>query len=238
MVNSPLHVRLVVVSVPAARKRNSNDRSSSLLSRSPCSSTLISELSKSSVGFLRRTSMWCSKYAPASRMTALMRATTSGARIGSMPMPTTSAQGLSTALSSDGKPSRNARTLAGSGSPRSWTMSMCPRLRQAEPYSPREVRARLVDETSQADPRTAAVHAAAAQVGAWMRLLPGDAAREHRLGLAASRLPSVVFWYRQGLSSEEIGRRLTPFGCRCYGDRAINAACTLIAALLNGGWAP
>jgi hypothetical protein len=110
-------------------------------------------------------------------------------------------------------------------------------LRQAEPYSPREVRARLVDETSQADPRTAAVHAAAAEVGAWMRLLPGDAAREHRLGLAASRLPSVVFWYRQGLSSEEIGRRLTPFGCSCYGDRAINAACTLIAALLNSGWA-
>ena len=110
-------------------------------------------------------------------------------------------------------------------------------LRHPEPYSPREVRARLLDEMSQADPRTAAVYAAAAEVGAWMSLLPGDAAREHRLGLAATRLPSVVFWYRQGLSSEAIGRRLTPFGCSCYGDRAINAACTLIAALLNSGWA-
>jgi hypothetical protein len=108
---------------------------------------------------------------------------------------------------------------------------------QAEPYSPREVRARLLDEMSQGDPRTVAVHAAAAEVGAWMRLLPSDAAREHRLGLAASRLPSVVFWHRQGLSSEEIGRRLTPFGCSCYGDRAINAACGLIAGLLNSGWA-
>src|SRR5438552_8917533 len=76
---------------------------------------------------------------------------------------------------------------------------------------------------SRGDPRTAAVHAAAAEVGAWMRSLPGDAAREHRLGLAATRLPSVVFWYRQGLSSEEIGRRLTPFGCSSYGDRATTA---------------
>ena len=110
-------------------------------------------------------------------------------------------------------------------------------LRHREPYSPQEVRTRLLDEMSHGDPRTAAVHAAAAEVGAWMRLLPGDAAREHRLGLAATRLPTVVFWYRQGLSSEEIGRRLTPFGCSSYGDRAINAACTLIALLLNGGWA-
>jgi hypothetical protein len=106
-------------------------------------------------------------------------------------------------------------------------------LRQAAPYSPREVRTRLRDRTVRDDPRTAAVQAAAAEVGAWMRLLPPDATREHRLGLAAGRLPTVVFWYRQGLSAEEIGRRLTPFGERCYGDRAIDAACTLIAALLN-----
>ncbi len=77
-----------------------------------------------------------------------------------------------------------------------------------EPYSRREVRARLLDEMSQGDQRTAAVHAA-----------------------------GVVFWYRQGLSSEAIGRRLTPFGCSSYGDRAINAACTLIGMLLNSGWA-
>jgi hypothetical protein len=77
------------------------------------------------------------------------------------------------------------------------------------------------------------VQVAAAQVGNWMQLLPTDAAREHNLGLAAGRLPSVVFWFRAGLSAEQIGRRLTPLGESCYGDRAINAACALIAALLN-----
>ena len=108
-------------------------------------------------------------------------------------------------------------------------------LRSIEPYSPREVRARLLEDLSRGDARTAAVHAAAAETGAWMRLLPNDACREHRLGLAASRLPSVVFWHRQGLSAEVIGQRLTPFGERCYGDRAIDAACGVIAALLNEG---
>jgi hypothetical protein len=100
-------------------------------------------------------------------------------------------------------------------------------------YSPTEVRARLREDGSGSDPRTAAVHAAAAAIGAWMYLLPAEASREHHLGLAAARLPSVVFWYRHGLSAEEIGRRLTPFGCGCYGDRAIDAACALIAAHLN-----
>jgi len=78
-----------------------------------------------------------------------------------------------------------------------------------------------------------AVHAAAAEVGAWTHLLPSTARSEKELGLAASRLPAVVFWYRQGLSSYEIGRRLTPFGEASYGDRAIDAACALIARLLN-----
>lgn len=108
-------------------------------------------------------------------------------------------------------------------------------LRHFEPYSPREVRARLLDNPSQGDLRTAAVHAAAAEIGAWMRLLSNDATREHRLGRAASKLPSVVFWHGHGVSAEEIGRRLTPFGEQCYGDRAIDAACTAIAALLNSG---
>ena len=108
-------------------------------------------------------------------------------------------------------------------------------LRSSQPYSPREVRARLLEDRALGDPRTVAVHAAAAEVGAWMRRLPNDACREHRLGLAASRLPSVVFWHRQGLSAEVIGQRLTPFGESCYGDRAIDAACEVIAALLNDG---
>jgi hypothetical protein len=103
-----------------------------------------------------------------------------------------------------------------------------------EPYSAREVRARLREDAAPIDSRTAAVHAAAARTGAWTRLLPKDASRESRLGLAASRLPTVVFWYRQGISAEEIGRRLTPFGEGCYGERAIDSACALIADLLNG----
>ena len=62
-------------------------------------------------------------------------------------------------------------------------------LRSIQPYSPREVRARLLEDVSRGNPRTAAVHAAAADIAAWTRLLPNDACREHRLGLAASRLP-------------------------------------------------
>jgi len=78
------------------------------------------------------------------------------------------------------------------------------------------------------------VYAAATDVGAWMRLLPDDADREHRLGRAAAQLPSVVFWLQRGASAEQIGRRLTPLGEQCYGERAIDAACALIADLLNG----
>jgi hypothetical protein len=100
-------------------------------------------------------------------------------------------------------------------------------------YSPTEVRLRLRLDPADGNPRTQAVHAAAANIGAWTVLMPPDADRETRLSLAAARLPSVVFWYRQGLSPEEIGRRLTPFGDSTYGERAINAACALIARLLN-----
>ena len=99
-------------------------------------------------------------------------------------------------------------------------------------YSADEVRARL-RAPAEDDPRTRAVHEAAANIGAWTHLLPKDAGREARLSLAAARLPSVVFWYRQGLTAEEIGRRLAPFGERVYGERAIDAACALIAAHLN-----
>jgi hypothetical protein len=100
-------------------------------------------------------------------------------------------------------------------------------------YSPAEVRSRLRLDGADGDPRSLAVHAAAAEIGAWTHLLPPTARTEKQLGLAASRLPAVVFWYRQGLSSYEIGRRLTPFGEASYGDRAIDAACALIAHLLN-----
>ena len=108
-------------------------------------------------------------------------------------------------------------------------------VRHFQLYSPHEVRERLLANVRDGDRRTAAVHTAAADVGAWMRLLAKDATREHRLGRAAHRLPSVVFWYAQGVSTEEIGRRLTPFGEQCYGERAVDAACTAIAVLLNTG---
>jgi hypothetical protein len=100
-------------------------------------------------------------------------------------------------------------------------------------YSHAEVRTRLRLDAADGDPRSLAVHAAAAEIGAWTYFLPATARSERQLGLAASRLPAVVFWYRQGLSSYEIGRRLTPFGEASYGDRAIDAACALIAHSLN-----
>jgi hypothetical protein len=111
------------------------------------------------------------------------------------------------------------------------------KLRGPTRYTTREVRLRL-QAGGLGGPRTVAVQAAAAQVGGWMRLLPSDAARERNLGLAAERLPTVVFWFCSGLSAEQIGRRLTPLGESCYGDRAIDAACSLIAALLNSSQAP
>lgn len=97
-------------------------------------------------------------------------------------------------------------------------------------YSPEEVRARLRLDP-EADPRTAAVHAAAARTGEWAALLPSAVARD--LGRAEARLPTIVFWYREGLPEDEIGRRLSPFGGAWDGDRAIAAASGLIAELLN-----
>jgi hypothetical protein len=99
-------------------------------------------------------------------------------------------------------------------------------------YTSAEVRQRLqVDRAD--DPRTAAVHAAAARVGAWSSLLSPDAAAD--LGRAAYRLPTVVYWYRQGVSAGEIGRRLSPLGGAWDANRALDAATTLIAQALNRG---
>ena len=99
-------------------------------------------------------------------------------------------------------------------------------------YTAREVRQRLqVDHDG--DARTGAVHAAAAMVSVWSSFLTDRVA--FSLGRAANRLPSVVFWYSQGLSEQEIGRRLSPFGTAWDADRALNAATTLIAQALNRG---
>ncbi|MBV9327406.1 MAG: hypothetical protein JO352_27000 [Chloroflexi bacterium] len=122
----------------------------------------------------------------------------------------------------------HTRSHISSTSRRSW-----PRLLGARNhYTPAEVRQRLqVDHAD--DPRTAAVHAAAARVGVWSSLLrPQDA---FDLGRAADRLPTVVYWYRQGVSAGEIGRRLSPFGGAWDANRALDTAARLIAEVLNKG---
>lgn len=106
------------------------------------------------------------------------------------------------------------------------------------PYTSAEVRQQLAATVASDDSRSQAVLAAAADVSIWMRLLSANAQREDQLGLAATRLPSALFWLRQGVSAETIGRRLSPFGEACYGNRAIDAACALIAARLNGAALP
>jgi hypothetical protein len=102
--------------------------------------------------------------------------------------------------------------------------------RPARPYTPQEVRLRLQLDTP-AHPRTAAVHAAAAQCAIWSSLLPEKVAFD--LGRSATRLPTVVFWYRQGVPPHEIGRRLSRFGGAWDADRAMAVAAELIARALN-----
>jgi hypothetical protein len=108
-----------------------------------------------------------------------------------------------------------------------------PRLfRMHKHYTAAEVLQRLqVDRAD--DPRTAAVHAAAAQIGVWSSLLSEGVAYE--LGRSAQRLPTVVYWYRQGVSPCEIGRRLSPLGAAWDANRALNEAAALIALALNRG---
>jgi len=105
-------------------------------------------------------------------------------------------------------------------------------LLRSDTFTPQEVCRRLRDERAD-DQRTAAVHAAAAQTGLWSARLPDRAA--FKLGRTASRLPSVVFWYRQGISLEDIGRRLSGFGGAWDAEQALDAAAALIAEALNRG---
>jgi hypothetical protein len=100
-------------------------------------------------------------------------------------------------------------------------------------YTAEEVRKRLRVDAACADARTQAVHAAAAMTGVWASLLTDRVAFD--LGRAANRLPTVVFWYCQGLCLHEIGRRLSPFGTRWDAERAVDAAAELIAQALNSG---
>jgi hypothetical protein len=100
-------------------------------------------------------------------------------------------------------------------------------------YTPDEVRRRLVDVSVDGDARSEVVRAAAAMTGIWLSRLSERAALD--LGRSADRLPTVVYWYRQGLSAHEIGRRLSPFGTAWDADRALDAATALIAQTLNRG---
>jgi len=97
-------------------------------------------------------------------------------------------------------------------------------------FSAQEVRQRLQVDTLD-DERTAAVHQAASETGLWSTQLPDRLAFD--LGRAANRLPTVVFWYRQGVPAQEIGKRLSPFGGVWDAERALEAAATLIAHSLN-----
>ncbi len=105
-------------------------------------------------------------------------------------------------------------------------------LRPRKSFTAAEVLQRLQVECAD-DPRTAAVHVAAAQIGVWSNLLSERVACE--LGRSAQRLPTVVFWYRQGVSPCEIGRRLSPLGGAWDANRALDAAAGLIAHALNHG---
>jgi hypothetical protein len=117
-----------------------------------------------------------------------------------------------------------------------WLQSLRDQLRRYRaavafaPYTAAEVRTRLRQDPD-ADPRTAAVHSIAAQTSAWGSLLSEETARD--LGRAAHRLPTVLFWFRQDVPLEEIGRRLSPFGGSFDAERAILTAAHLVAAVLN-----
>ncbi len=99
-------------------------------------------------------------------------------------------------------------------------------------FTAEEVRQRLEVDRAE-DARTAAVHAMAARTSIWATELPERLAFD--LGRTANRLPTVVFWYRQGVCAHEIGRRLSPFGGAWDANRALDAAAALIATALNRG---
>lgn len=97
-------------------------------------------------------------------------------------------------------------------------------------YSPAEVRERLGDPNT-LNPRTAAVHAAAARTGLWSAQL--DARTASQLGKSGRCLPLIVYWYCEGVALDQIGRRVSPFGSEWDADRAVDTASRLIAQLLN-----
>ena len=99
-------------------------------------------------------------------------------------------------------------------------------------FSRAEVRQRLLVQKAD-HPRTAAVHSAAAMTSVWSSRMPERLAFD--MGRTATRLPTVVLWFRQGLPAQEIGRRLSTFGGAWDAERALDVAATLIADTLNHG---
>ena len=106
-------------------------------------------------------------------------------------------------------------------------------LSQRNTFTAAEVRQRL-RLNGPGDARTAAVHAAASMTAVWSGLLSERTAFD--LGRTATRLPTVVYWYCQGVPMHEIGRRLTPFGGPWDADRALDVAAALIAHAMNRGY--
>ena len=104
-----------------------------------------------------------------------------------------------------------------------------------ETFTAEEVRQRLLSPDA-TPPRTAVVHAAAAQTSLWTSRLSEKTARD--LGRAASRLPTVVYWYRRGVPASDIGRRLSPFGSAWEADHALEVVAVLIAEVLNAREVP
>jgi hypothetical protein len=110
--------------------------------------------------------------------------------------------------------------------------------RAGRPYTAAEVLAQLTPATPPAsDPaRARAILACAAQPSEWTDRL--DARTEWQLGRLAARLPTIVYWYRAGLSLKEIGSRVSAFGRSYQARRALEAAARCIAARLNDRGAP
>ena len=104
--------------------------------------------------------------------------------------------------------------------------------RNSNNFTVEEVRQRLRNGSAD-EPRTAIVQAAASRTGVWSARLTKQLHAE--LGRTAERLPTIVFWYRQGMSASEIGRRLSLFGDAWDAERALEVAAALIARSLNDG---
>lgn len=96
-------------------------------------------------------------------------------------------------------------------------------------FTAREVR-RLLQEGA-ASERGRAVSRCVARSTDW---LPPEADVVRCPHHYQQQLPRIVFWYSQGESVEQIGRRVSAFGTSWGVERALETACLRIADCLNG----